>query len=68
MLQLMFRIANVRPADPVSLNSTLPDSTVAAIPKSLANMPAARFGNGQEMARALRAFMLKFVAVDVCSD
>ena len=65
MAQLMFRIANERPIEPLSLNPTLPDSVVAVLHKSLAKTPAERFGNGNEMARAVRACAFEFVAVDV---
>jgi serine/threonine-protein kinase len=65
MAQLMFKIANEQPIDPLSLNPTLPDCLVAIINKALAKSKEERYRTGEEMARALRECATEFSAVDV---
>jgi serine/threonine-protein kinase len=65
MAQLMFKIANEQPIDPVSLNPALPDCLVAIIQKALAKDKEERYRVGEEMARALRQCAAELSAVDV---
>jgi serine/threonine-protein kinase len=65
MAQLMYKIANEQPADPISLNPTLPECLVAVIQRALAKDQAQRYKNGEEMARAVRECAEVFGAVDV---
>jgi serine/threonine-protein kinase len=65
MAQLMFKIANEQPIDPLSLNPTLPDCLVGIINKALAKSKEERYRTGEEMARALRECATEFSAVDV---
>ena len=65
MAQLMFKIANEQPIDPVSLNPALPDCLVAIIQKALAKDKEERYRAGEEMARALRQCATELSAVDV---
>jgi CHASE2 domain-containing sensor protein len=65
MAQLMYKIANEQPADPISLNPALPECLVAVIQRALAKDQAQRYKNGEEMARAVRECAEVFGAVDV---
>jgi serine/threonine-protein kinase len=65
MAQLMFKIANEPPADPLVHNPALPDSLLAIINKALAKDKAQRYRTGGEMARDLRECAVAFGAVDV---
>jgi serine/threonine-protein kinase len=65
MAQLMFKIANEQPIDPLSLNPTLPDCLVGIINNALAKSKEERYRTGEEMARALRECATEFSAVDV---
>jgi CHASE2 domain-containing sensor protein len=65
MAQLMFKIANEQPIDPLSLNPTLPDCLVAIIHKALAKEKDERYRTGEEMARAIRACATELSTVDV---
>jgi len=65
MAQLMFKIANEPPIDPLSLNPTLPDCLVAIINKALAKNTEERYRTGEEMANAIRQCAAVLTAVDV---
>jgi serine/threonine-protein kinase len=65
MAQLMFKIANEEPTDPLSLNPALPDSLVAVIHKALAKERQQRYRVGEQMARDLRACAAELTDVDV---
>lgn len=65
MAQLMFKIANEAPADPISLNPALPDCLVGIIHQALAKAKEDRFRSGEEMARALRECTASMSTVDV---
>jgi len=65
MAQLMFKIANEQPIDPLSLNPALPDCLVAILHKALAKSKDGRYRSGEEMARALRECATELSAVDV---
>jgi serine/threonine protein kinase len=54
MAQLMFKIANEAPLDPLTLNPAMPDCLVAVIQRALAKQKEERFRSGEEMAAALR--------------
>jgi serine/threonine-protein kinase len=54
MAQLMFKIANEAPIDPLTLNPAMPDCLVDVIHRALAKQKEERFRNGEEMAAALR--------------
>ena len=54
MAQLMFKIANEAPVDPLSLNPALPDCLVGIINRALAKQKEERYPTGAEMAAALR--------------
>jgi serine/threonine-protein kinase len=55
MAQLMFRIANEAPIDPLTLNPALPDCLVAVMQRALAKQKEERFRTGEELAAALRS-------------
>ena len=65
MAQLMYKIANEEPADPMNLNPALPDCLVAIIRRTLAKGSEQRYRTGQEMARAIRECAQVYGAVDV---
>jgi serine/threonine-protein kinase len=65
MAQLMFRITNEPPADPLAHNPALPDCLLAIINKALAKDKDQRYRTGEEMARDLRACADAFGSVDV---
>ncbi len=65
MAQLMYKIANEQPADPVNLNPALPDCLVAIIHKALAKSNEERYRTGEEMARAIRECAASMSIVDV---
>jgi serine/threonine-protein kinase len=65
MAQLMFKITNEPPADPLAHNPALPDSLLDIINKALAKEKAQRYRTGQEMARDLRECASAFGSVDV---
>jgi serine/threonine-protein kinase len=65
MAQLMFKIANEQPIDPVSLNPALPDCLVDIIYKALAKEKDERYRTGDEMARAIRECTAALNTVDV---
>jgi serine/threonine-protein kinase len=65
MAQLMYKIANEQPADPMSLNPALPECLVAIIHRALAKDQVQRYKNGEEMARAIRECAGAYGAVDV---
>jgi serine/threonine-protein kinase len=65
MAQLMFKIANEQPIDPLSLNPTLSDCLVSIIHKALAKNKEERYRTGEEMARAIRECAAQLSAVDV---
>jgi serine/threonine-protein kinase len=65
MAQLMFKIANEQPIDPLSLNPALPDCLVAIMHKALAKDKDERYRSGEEMARAIRECAMELSAVDV---
>jgi serine/threonine-protein kinase len=54
MAQLMFKIANEPPVDPLSLNPAMPDCLVSILHRALAKQKEERFRTGEEMAAALR--------------
>ena len=65
MAQLMYRIANELPVDPLSLNRDLPEGLVAVIHRALAKKKQDRFQSGAEMAEALRNSQTMFTSVDL---
>jgi len=65
MAQLMYRIANEPPVDPVSLNRDLPEGVVAVLNRALAKQKQDRFASGAEMAEALRTSQTMFTSVDL---
>jgi serine/threonine-protein kinase len=65
MAQLMYKIANEEPADPMNLNPALPDCLVAIIRRTLAKGSEQRYKTGEEMARAIRECAQVYGAVDV---
>jgi len=65
MAQLMFKIANEPPVDPLSHNPAIPDCLVAVIHRALAKETQDRFHTGEELARALRECAQSYGAVDV---
>ncbi len=65
MAQLMYRIANEPPVDPLSLNRDLPEGLVAVIHRALAKKKQDRFQSGAEMAEALRNSQTMFTSVDL---
>jgi len=65
MAQLMYRIANEPPQDPVSLNRDLPEGVVAVLNRALAKQKQDRFASGAEMAEALRTSQTMFTSVDL---
>jgi len=52
MAQLMYRIANEPPVDPVSLNRDLPEGVVAVLQPRARQQKQDRFASGAEMAEA----------------
>jgi serine/threonine-protein kinase len=65
MAQLMYKISNEQPPDPVSLNPALPDCLVSIIHRALAKRTEDRFRTGEEMAKAIRECAEAFGTVDV---
>jgi serine/threonine-protein kinase len=65
MAQLMYKIANEPPIEPLSLNPALPECLIAAINRALAKSKEERFATGEQMARALRECAAGYAAVDV---
>ncbi len=65
MAQLMYKIANEPPIDPLTLNPALPDCLIAAITRALAKQKEQRYASGAQMARALRDCAGAYAAVDV---
>jgi len=65
MAQLMYRIANDPPVDPLSLNRDLPEGLVAVIHRAMAKRKQDRFQSGAEMAQALRMSQTMFTSVDL---
>jgi serine/threonine-protein kinase len=65
MAQLMFKIANEPPGDPLAHNPALPDCLLGIINKALAKDTDQRYRTGEEMARDLRECAGAFGAVDV---
>jgi serine/threonine-protein kinase len=65
MAQLMYRIANEPPADPLALNPALPECLIEIIERALAKNKEDRFRTGDEMARGLRECGAAYGAVDV---
>ena len=63
--QLMFKIANERPIDPLSLNPALLDCVVAIMHKALARNKDERYHTGEEMRRAIRECVTELSAVDM---
>jgi hypothetical protein len=55
MAQLMYRIANARPVDILSVNPAVPPGLVAFLDRALAKNPDERYQTGAEFAAALRA-------------
>jgi serine/threonine-protein kinase len=55
MAQLMYKIANEPPVDPLTLSPAMPDCLVSVIQRALAKQKEERFRTGEEMANALRA-------------
>jgi serine/threonine-protein kinase len=65
MAQLMYKIANEPPADPLAHNPTLPEYLLAIINRALAKDKGQRYRTGEEMARELRECASLLGAVDV---
>jgi CHASE2 domain-containing sensor protein len=65
MAQLMYKISNEPPVDPVSLNPALGDCLVEIIHKALAKSSEERYRSGEQMARALRECAASMSVVDV---
>jgi serine/threonine-protein kinase len=65
MAQLMYKIANEAPADPLAHNPALPDCMLSIINRALAKDKAQRYQTGEEMARDLRVCASAFGSVDV---
>jgi serine/threonine-protein kinase len=65
MAQLMYKIANDPPVDPLTLNPALPDCLIATITRALAKQKEQRYASGEQMARALRDCAGAYAAVDV---
>jgi serine/threonine-protein kinase len=65
MAQLMYKIANDPPLDPLTLNPALPDCLIATINRALAKQKEQRYASGEQMARALRECAGAYAAVDV---
>jgi serine/threonine-protein kinase len=65
MAQLMYKIANEPPIDPLSLNPALPECLLATLDRALAKSKEERFATGEQMAKALRECAGAFGAVDV---
>ena len=65
MAQLMYKIANEPPVDPLTLNPALPECLVATIDRALAKQKEERYATGEHMAQALRACAGTYGAVDV---
>lgn len=65
LAQLMYKISNEPPADPLSHNPSLPDELVAILQKALAKDKQQRFASGAEMALALRDCATHLATVDI---
>jgi serine/threonine-protein kinase len=65
MAQLMYKIANEPPIDPVTLNPALPECLIATIARALAKQKEERYATGEQMAQALRDCAGAYGAVDV---
>ena len=65
MAQLMYKIANDPPADPLTLNPALPDCLIATLSHALAKQKEQRYASGEQMAKALRDCAGAYAAVDV---
>jgi serine/threonine-protein kinase len=65
MAQLMFKIANEPPADPLTHNPALPDCLLGILNKALAKEKEQRYRTGEEMARDLRECAGAFGSVDL---
>ena len=65
LAQLMYKISNDAPADPLNHNPSLPDELVSIIQKVLAKEKQQRFASGSEMALALRNCGSRLMAVDI---
>jgi serine/threonine-protein kinase len=65
MAQLMYKIANEPPIDPVTLNPALPECLIATIGRALAKQKEERYATGEQMAQALRDCAGAYGAVDV---
>ena len=65
MAQLMYKIANEQPINPVSLNPALPDCLVDILNRALAKHTQERFATGDQMAKAIRECAEIFGMVDV---
>jgi serine/threonine-protein kinase len=65
MAQLMYKIANESPSDPLAHNPALPECLLAIIGRALAKDKGERYRTGEEMARELRGCAGSFGAVDV---
>jgi serine/threonine-protein kinase len=65
MAQLMYKIANEPPADPLAHNPALPDCMLSIINRALAKDKAQRYQTGGEMARDIRVCAGAFGSVDV---
>ncbi len=55
MAQLMYKIANARPVDILSVNPSVAPGLVAFLDRALAKNPDERYQTGAEFAAALRA-------------
>jgi serine/threonine-protein kinase len=65
MAQLMYKIANDPPVDPLTLNPALPDCLIATLARALAKQKEQRYASGEQLARALRDCAGAYAAVDV---
>lgn len=65
LAQLMYKISNDPPADPLSHNPSLPDELVAILDRALAKDKQQRFASGAEMAVALRDCASHLATVDI---
>jgi serine/threonine-protein kinase len=65
MAQLMYKIANEPPADPLTHNPALPGCLLEIVNRALAKDKAQRYRAGDEMARDLRECAASFGVVDV---
>lgn len=65
LAQLMYKISNDPPADPLSHNPSLPDELVVILNRALAKDKQDRFASGAEMAVALRDCASHLATVDI---